>query len=141
MIGALESYDADPRFADIGMRTQHISAIYAMVADKLRTRTTGEWLTLFDRADIPASPLNTLDSLSSDPHLAAVGYFVTAEHPSEGTIRQMGHAATWSESPPSTRCLAPRLGEHSVEVLRELGYDREQIAHMLASGVTMVPEL
>ena len=131
-----ERLAADPRLVDIGTRTEHIGPIYAMVADIMRTRSTEEWLAFFERADIPAMRLNTLASLLVDPHLAAIGYFETAEHPSEGAIQQMGHASTWSESPPTTRRLAPRLGEHSVEVLTELGYDQREIAAMLASGVT-----
>jgi crotonobetainyl-CoA:carnitine CoA-transferase CaiB-like acyl-CoA transferase len=102
----------------------------------MRTRSTEEWLTFFDRADIPAMRLNSLESLLQDPHLRAVNFFEHAEHPSEGTVMQMGHASRWSESPPSTRSLAPRLGEHSVEVLRELGYSAEDIETMLAAGVT-----
>ena len=131
-------FDADPRMADISTRTTHIGDIYGMVAEILRTRSTEEWLSFFDKADIPAMRLNTLESLYEDPHLAAVGYFETLQHSSEGALHQMGHASTWSESPPSTRRLAPRLGEHSVEVLKEAGYDDGEIAEMIACGVTLV---
>ena len=135
-LGESERFDADPRLADIGTRTTHIGELYGMVAEIMRSRGTDEWLAFFERADIPAMRLNTLDSLYGDPHLAAVGYFETVEHPSEGALNQMGHASSWSESPPSTRRLAPRLGEHSVEVLSEIGYDEVQIAEMIARGVT-----
>ncbi len=138
LLGEPQRFDADPRLADIGTRTAHIGELYAMVAEIMRTRGTEQWLTFFEQADIPAMRLNTLDSLLSDPHLTAVGYFETLEHPSEGAVNQMGHASTWSESPPSTRRLAPRLGEHSVEVLKEAGYDDSEIAAMIESGVTMV---
>ena len=135
-LGEPERFDADPRLADIGTRTTHIGELYGMVAEIMRCRSTEEWLAFFERADIPAMRLHTLDSLYGDPHLAAVGYFETVEHPSEGALNQMGHASSWSESPPSTRRLAPRLGEHSVEVLSEIGYDDAQIAEMIARGVT-----
>ena len=136
-LGEPQRFDADPRMADISTRTTHIGDLYGMVADILRTRSTAEWLSFFDQADIPAMRLNTLESLYQDPHLAAVGYFETLQHPSEGALHQMGHASTWSESPPSTRRLAPRLGEHSVEVLQEAGYDDDEIAEMIACGVTL----
>ena len=135
-LGQPARFAADPRLTDIGTRTAHIGELYAMIADIMRTRTSEAWLSLFEDADIPAMGLHTLASLRDDPHLAAVGYFETVEHPSEGAVIQMGHASTWSQSPPSTRRLAPRLGEHSVEVLTELGYSDAQIADLLARGIT-----
>ena len=139
-LGQPDRFAADPRLADIATRTNHIGALYGMVAEIMRTRSTEEWLAFFERADIPAMRLNTLDSLYKDPHLAAVGFFETVEHPSQGALNLMGHASTWSESPPSTRRLAPRLGEHSLEVLSELGYSDTEIAELLALGVTAIAQ-
>lgn len=138
MIGEPERFDGDPRLADLRTRTTHVDALYAMVADILRTRTTAEWLDAFERADIPAMPLHTLDSLVDDPHLAAVGYFAAREHPSEGPIREMQPATTWSESPATLRRPAPRLGEHSAEILGEAGYDSAEIAALAARRVTLL---
>ena len=139
MIGDPARASTDPRLADIGTRTRHSGELYSWVATLMRTRTTDAWLALFDDADIPAMRLHSLSSLPQDPHLAAVGYFTHVEHPSEGQILQMEHAQTWSESPPSTRRLAPRLGEHSIEILGELGYAAADIDAMLVAGVTAVP--
>ena len=138
LLGREDELALDPRLRTIGSRTEHVQALYAMVADILLTRTTDEWLTLFNGADIPAMPLSTLDSLMDDPHLRAIGYFEPMEHPSEGPIWQMRPAATWSESPPDIRRLAPRLGEHSAEVLREAGYSSADIAQLVAAGVTLL---
>ncbi|HMM77867.1 MAG TPA: CoA transferase [Gammaproteobacteria bacterium] len=136
MIGRKDDFARDPRLANFTTRTAHIAELYAMVAEILRTRTTAEWLGLFEQADIPAMPLNTLETLIEDPHLVATGYFRRAEHPSEGAYRQMIPPQGWSESPPSIRRHAPRLGEHSAEVLREAGYDDATIAALVASGAT-----
>jgi crotonobetainyl-CoA:carnitine CoA-transferase CaiB-like acyl-CoA transferase len=128
---------ADPRLKDLRGRTENTPYAYGLVAEALKTRTTAEWLDILRSADIPAAPLHTLESLVDDPHLKAVGLFQTVEHPSEGTLRQIGIPSTWSESRPTIRRQAPRLGEHSGEVLREAGFSDEQIKAMIEGKVTL----
>jgi len=125
---------ADPRFASVAQRLKHINDIYGEVAEIFLGRTTGEWLDLLARADIPVTPLHTLESLMSDPHLAAAGFFSVVEHPSEGRIKSMRVPSTWGETQPEPTRPAPNLGEHSVEVLKEAGYGPEEIDALLASG-------
>jgi crotonobetainyl-CoA:carnitine CoA-transferase CaiB-like acyl-CoA transferase len=129
----------DRRFRDIAGRTENIKEVYAFLAETLKTRTTEVWLEAFARADIPAMRMNTLESLLRDPHLEAVRFFETIEHPSEGKLRGLRNPTTWSATPPGTSRPAPRLGEHSREVLREAGYGKAQIAHMLLANVTAEP--
>jgi crotonobetainyl-CoA:carnitine CoA-transferase CaiB-like acyl-CoA transferase len=131
-----EDLKTDARFADVAQRTRHIGELYRLLAQKLRVRTTEEWVRVFDEADIPAMRLHTPESLLEDPHLNEIGFFGLAEHPSEGTLRTMAVPTRWSESPPDVRRLAPRLGEHSVEVLREAGYAESVITDLLQRGVT-----
>jgi crotonobetainyl-CoA:carnitine CoA-transferase CaiB-like acyl-CoA transferase len=126
----------DPRFATQASRSANVEAVLAFVAAQLETRTTADWLDAFEEADIPAMPLHTLETLLADRHLDAVGFFRTMEHPSAGPIRVMDVPSRWSETPPGFRHHAPRLGEHSVEVLREVGYTESEIEGMLADGVT-----
>jgi len=126
---------ADPRFASHAARLKHINAIYAEVANIFIGRTTREWLALLEAADIPVTPLHTLESLLEDPHLTAAGFFSVVEHPSEGRIRSMRVASTWSRTQPEPTRQAPRLGEHSVEVFKEAGFTPAEIAALLASGV------
>jgi crotonobetainyl-CoA:carnitine CoA-transferase CaiB-like acyl-CoA transferase len=135
-IGTPDVLDSDPRYASMTTRTENIDSIYADLARMLTTRSTAEWLDLFDDADIPAMPLNSPESLLADPHLAAVGFFKSVEHPSEGPIKDMAVPATWSSTQPEPTRLAPRLGEHSVEILREAGFDAARIDAMLAAGTT-----
>jgi crotonobetainyl-CoA:carnitine CoA-transferase CaiB-like acyl-CoA transferase len=81
--------------------------------------------------------MNSLQDLLDDPHLAAIGYFQTREHPSEGRIRTMAVASEWSESPPEYRRHAPRLGEHTRECLREAGYTDDAIERIIKTGAAM----
>jgi crotonobetainyl-CoA:carnitine CoA-transferase CaiB-like acyl-CoA transferase len=126
----------DPRYATQASRARHISEIYAWLAGVIRTRTTKEWMALMDKADIPVAPVNSIADLVDDPHLAATGFFSMEEHPSEGRMRTMRTPTGWSASPPGAQRPAPRLGEHSAEVLRELGYSDAEIAEMADKGVT-----
>jgi crotonobetainyl-CoA:carnitine CoA-transferase CaiB-like acyl-CoA transferase len=130
LIGRPELPDSDPRFADLTSRTRYIDDLYKLVSEILLTRTTAEWLVALDGADIPVMRLQDITSLLEDPHLKAVGFFKIVDHPTEGRIRSMAVPSTWSKSQPQVTRLAPRLGEHSREVLREVGFSDNEIAAM-----------
>ena len=83
------------------------------------------------------APLHDLDGLIDDPHLAAVGLLQSIEHPTEGTLRVAGPAATWSKTPPSIRQYPPRLGEHGGEILREAGFASSDIEALVAEGAVI----
>ncbi len=126
----------EPRFATPEARSRHVDEIYAFVAQEMKKRTTSQWLEALERADIPVQRMNSLDDILADPHLAATGYFAGVDHPSEGRVRAMRVPSEWSETPPAYRRHAPRLGEHSREVLREAGYTDAAIDALLAQGIT-----
>jgi crotonobetainyl-CoA:carnitine CoA-transferase CaiB-like acyl-CoA transferase len=115
-------------------RSRNYDRAYAMVADELKKRTTAEWVAAFERADIPVQRMNSLDDVVADPHLAAIGYLRTVEHPSEGTIKSMAVPSEWSDSVPDYRRHAPLLGEHTREVLSEAGFSSEKIGALISAG-------
>ncbi len=129
----------DPRFADFGSRTDNVDAVYGLVADVLTTRTTAEWLEILERADIPAMPLNTPAEVLNDPQLQAVNFFPLVTHPTEGVLRYVGNPVVLSKTPGPPPGPAPRLGEHSVELLLEAGYSRSDVDGLIQRGVTSQP--
>lgn len=127
---------SDPRFDTLSSRSDNIEALYATAGECLAERTTAEWVGALGRLDIPAAPVSTLEDLAEDPHLEAIGFFRTAEHPSEGRIVLPDTAVRFARTPADIRRLQPTLGEHSVEVLHEAGLDEAEIETMLADGAS-----
>lgn len=124
----------DPRYSTIYGRTENIGYLYEFLAQTFESRTTDEWLQILVEADIPIIEMNTPDSLLDDPHMKAVNFFQLQEHPSEGALRMLGIPQEWSESHPEQRYPAPRLGEHTVELLREYDIAPEMINQIVVSG-------
>ncbi|TAK88323.1 MAG: CoA transferase [Betaproteobacteria bacterium] len=128
----------DPRFSTQEVRSKHYGEAYAFVAEELKKRTTAEWLEALERGDIPVQRMNSVADIVADPHLAAIGFFRTLEHPSEGRIHSMAVPSEWSASKPEYRRHAPRLGEHTREVLREAGLADGEIQAMIDSGAARI---
>jgi crotonobetainyl-CoA:carnitine CoA-transferase CaiB-like acyl-CoA transferase len=134
-VGKGRLFAEDPRFADIAARTANIDALYDMIADELRTRPTAEWLKLLDEADVAHMVPHTLETLLEDAHLADCDFFQFRDHPSEGRIRTMREPSTWSETPPPDDRFAPRLGQHTAEILAAAGYSPAEIDDMAARRI------
>src|SRR6185436_5198410 len=105
--------------------------------EALKEKTTAEWVEIFDRCDVPAMPYHTLDSLMEDPHLKEVGLFATVAHPTEGSIVNIGLPNKLSGGARRDFMPAPKIGQHSVEILGELGYSDEDIRAMMDGKVTL----
>lgn len=119
LVGMPTLLDTDPRFATLQARTVNAEACGQLLAGLFCTRSTEDWITMLREIDLPCGKVNTLDSLPDDPHVRAVALFSPVQHPSEGTLRQSRFPVRFSGSPASVRRHAPRLGEHTEEVLAE----------------------
>ena len=128
----------NPKFATFAGRAGNIDVVYAELARILQTKTTAEWSEILERADVPVMPMHDLESLLGDPHIVATNFFPVIDHPTEGRIRSMRPSARFSETPVETKRLAPRLGEHSAELLGEAGFSPDEIAALVRDGVTKV---
>jgi crotonobetainyl-CoA:carnitine CoA-transferase CaiB-like acyl-CoA transferase len=113
---------SDPGLATVELRARQIESVYARVGEILKQRTTAEWLELFRELEIPAAPIRSLDELFENPHLNAVGLFETVET-QLGPVRLPGVPTWFSRTPGRVAGGAPALGEHTREVLEELGQD------------------
>jgi crotonobetainyl-CoA:carnitine CoA-transferase CaiB-like acyl-CoA transferase len=138
-IGEPERFERDARFASQTARGEHVDAVYAYVAEVMRTRTTAEWERLLDEADIPHQPMNSPADILADPHLRATGFVGEEHHPSEGRLRTLAAPTSWSGTPLAAPAPAPRLGEHTVEVLRAAGLSDVEIDALLAGGAARGP--
>ncbi len=127
-----------PDLADkYGAKSNGTLGMYDELSTITCDKPSAYWLDLCARLDIPATPIYTLDDLPQHPQLAAVGLFQPTEHPTEGKIVTVRPTTKFSATPASVRTLAPTLGEHSQEVLRELGYDEAVIADLIARNVVL----
>ncbi|HYZ39214.1 MAG TPA: CoA transferase, partial [Stellaceae bacterium] len=117
----------DPRLADAQTRSRHVAELYALIAECVRGAPTAFWLDKLKSADIPSGPVNRLAELSADEHLVAVDMFPLAEHPTEGSIRIVRPPVRFSGADCSLRHPAPRLGEHTREILRDAGFAEREI--------------
>ncbi|QQS13056.1 MAG: CoA transferase [Rhodospirillales bacterium] len=124
----------DPRFDSAAARTANAAAYFKVRMEGLAKRTTAEWLEVFERLDVPAARYNSIDDLLTDPHLADIEFFRPEEHPSEGRIRRTRVANRFSGGMRVDEGHAPRLGEHTREILAEAGYAGAEIDRLIADG-------
>ena len=132
-IGRPELKD-DPRFNSVAARFENVKEYFALRAAGLREKTTAEWIEILDRLDVPAMAYNTMESLMEDPHLADVGFFQTLNHPTEGKIRNMRLPNKSSFASRAEVQGAPKLGQHSVAVLRDAGLSEAEISALIDNG-------
>ena len=116
-------------------RNANIRSLYGHLCELTPLRTTREWLALCAELDIPATPLYALDDLPEHPHLKAVGLFQDTEHPTEGSIREIRPTTRFMATPLRLRRHAPRLGEHTREVLLEAGLSADEVEQLTAQRV------
>jgi len=123
-----------PRFASHAEQNAHRAELNALLAARFRERTTAAWLDELEPKGVFCARVNTLEEAIDDPQLAANGMVVEIEHAQAGTFRLPGTPVRLHGTPPVPRRFAPELGEHTVEILRELGYDDARLAELRQAG-------
>lgn len=113
----------------------HRDEIFARTRKRLATKTSAEWLALFDAKGIWAGPVNGYEELLKDPQIKHNGTFIEYDHPTEGRVKVPGFPYKFSRSPAALRYGAPLVGQHTRDVLREMGYDETRVGKLLSDGV------
>jgi crotonobetainyl-CoA:carnitine CoA-transferase CaiB-like acyl-CoA transferase len=126
---------ADPRFATNAARMQHLAELVALMNNVLATRTRDAWIAAFDAAGVPVGPVHSIGEALAHPQTRARGMIVDLVHPDAGTVRALGCPIHFSATPTRVARPAPRLGEHTREVLRGYGYAAGAIDALSAAGV------
>ena len=135
-----ETLARDPRFATNDARLANYDEFRARVERALAGGTTADWQERFERAQIAAGPVYEFDEVFSDPQIKHLDLIAEVEQPGYGTARMLGFPVRASATPAAIRRPAPLLGEHTVEVLGELGVSTDELERLIASGAVATVE-
>ncbi|MCS6844303.1 MAG: CoA transferase [Caldilineales bacterium] len=126
---------AHPLYATNALRNQNRASLIPILEEYLARRPAAEWVELLNAAEIPAGPIYAVDEALNDPHVQARRLVIELEHPTVGLVKSLAFPAGLSATPPTYRLPPPRLGEHTDQVLAELGYDAAAIAALRGQGI------
>ncbi len=127
----------DPRFADNAGRMEHREVLVSALTPHLERRTTAEWVAVLDQAGLPVGPVLSITEMLEHPQTLARGMVVETEHPRVGKSKSLGLPVKFSETPGGTVRPAPVLGQHTREVLQEIGYAEEEISRLEREGAVV----
>jgi crotonobetainyl-CoA:carnitine CoA-transferase CaiB-like acyl-CoA transferase len=125
----------DERFKGLQSRLANVDALQEEIEKVLVTQPTGHWVPLLDKAAVPGGPVYTFDETVEDPHIKAREMFFDVEHPIIGKMKNIGYPVKFSRTPQQFRSAAPWLGQHTADVLGELGYAPGQIDSLFADSI------
>jgi crotonobetainyl-CoA:carnitine CoA-transferase CaiB-like acyl-CoA transferase len=128
-----EDLITDPRFLTVADRYRNASAWFGL-RSALEHKPTAFWLKALEAVDVPAMPCHTLDTLTGDPHLEAVGLTQAATHPIEGPVTAVRASVLIDDKVPQPGSLAQPRGWDTVEILKEIGVSADEIKELIASG-------
>jgi crotonobetainyl-CoA:carnitine CoA-transferase CaiB-like acyl-CoA transferase len=130
-----EELPENPAYAEPADRSRNRDALNAELAVILRRRSSGHWIELLNRAGVPCGPINTIDQVFADPQVRHLGLAQPVHSHERGDIELVGQPIIMSRTPSRIRTPPPLMGEHTDEILHELGYDDERIAALRAAEV------
>ncbi len=132
---SIQGLEHDPRFNSIEARSRHAKELIAILDEKFATMPRDAWLKILKREGCISTPVQSPMEVSNDPQALANDYFIYVDHPVWGKTKVVGFPWSFSETPASWRREAPEFGQHTEEVLLELGYTWDDIAGLKAEAV------
>ncbi len=136
---ALEHLERDPRFSDGNLRRRNIGALIPLIEEVTATRPAAHWLGLLRSAGVPCGEIQDYGKVFTDAHLAARGFFIDLPHPRLGTVRALGSPVRLASSPSRIERAGPLLGEHSAEVLAEIGCSEKDVSALFEARTVSGP--
>jgi formyl-CoA transferase len=131
---------SDPRFRTNPDRMANREALVELLTERLRTRTTNEWMALFDVAGLPAGPVLEIPDALAHPQALARDMIVETEHPTAGKVKGLGLPIRFSGGRSDSRRAAPLLGQHTRDVLQEIGYSAEEVEQLVRENAVLAHE-
>ncbi|HIF71887.1 MAG TPA: CoA transferase [Dehalococcoidia bacterium] len=125
----------DERFATAAKRSENRVDMNAVIGEVTKTNTSKYWIDLLNDVGCPAGPINSMDEVFADPQVKYLEMSVEVDHPRMGKFGVVNQAIKMSRTPSAVRTATPDQGEHTDDILGELGYEESVIAKMHASGV------
>ena len=133
----LAGLEHDPRFSSMEARGQNSKELIRLLDEKFAAKTRDEWMDQLKKGGCICTPVQSLTEVTRDPQAFANRYFIEVDHSAWGRLREVGFPWDFSETPASWRKPAPQLGEHTEEILLELGCTKEEISRLKGSGVAV----
>jgi crotonobetainyl-CoA:carnitine CoA-transferase CaiB-like acyl-CoA transferase len=124
---------ARPEFADDTHRVRNRSELAMLIESATTQHPRHHWVALFEASGIPCGPINTYDQVFADPHIRARNMVVDTVHPTLGRLHTLGSPLKMSATAPVVARPAPRLGEHTGDILREAGFSAEEVRRLMGS--------
>ena len=131
----------DDRFATAPARRRNIRALIPVIEAVTTTRPSAHWLRLLRDAGVPCGEIRDYGEVFSDPHLEERGFFAELAHPVLGSTRALGSPLRLTRTPPRLERAGPLLGQHSREVLREVGVGDDEASDLVRRGVVVAPQV
>ncbi len=135
----LEELLEDPRYADNARRHTERHSLIATIEEVTSSQPTLHWIELLQAAGVPCGAIRNYEQVFADEHLTGRSFFPEAPHSKLGLVRQIASPMRLSETPPRMDRAGPLPGEHSIEVLAELGLDVSEVDELLSAEVIGVP--